>query len=121
MAMRAAELAGAQAFLSTTGRLSDAEVLGIVRDVSENIYQTAVKLAEEWEILESSRSWLPSIPFTNAYPHPVSIALSVPTGSGSHITEGQAISARMEVIDPQLHLPTAVSLHVVSGAVDEPH
>ena len=55
LATRSAELAGAQAFLSTTDQLSEAEVLGIVRDLNENIYQAAVKLTEEWETLESSQ------------------------------------------------------------------
>lgn len=53
LATRSAELTGAQAFLSTTDALSEAEVLGIVRDLNENIYQAAVKLTEEWEALES--------------------------------------------------------------------
>jgi len=53
LATRSAELTGAQAFLSTTDHLSEAEVLGIVRDLNENIYQVAVKLTEEWENLES--------------------------------------------------------------------
>ena len=55
LATRSAELTGAQAFLSTTDHLSEAEVLGIVRDLNENIYQAAVKLTEEWETLESSQ------------------------------------------------------------------
>lgn len=53
LATRSAELAGAQAFLSTTDRLSEVEVLSIVRDLNENIYQVAVSLTEEWEKLES--------------------------------------------------------------------
>ena len=37
--------------LSMEDRLSEAEVLGIVRGLNENIYQVAVKLTEEWEKL----------------------------------------------------------------------
>jgi len=59
LATRSAELAGAQAFLSTTDHLSEAEVLGIVRDLNENIYQVAVKLTEEWEGLESPQDISP--------------------------------------------------------------
>ena len=53
---RTAELSGAQAFLSTADRLSEMEVLSIVRDLNENIYQVAVSLTEEWEKLESSQA-----------------------------------------------------------------
>ena len=49
---RSAELSGAHAFLSTTDRLSEMEVLSIVRDLNENIYQAAVGLTEEWEKLD---------------------------------------------------------------------
>ena len=59
LATRSAELSGAHAFLSTTDRLSEAEVLGIVRDLNENIYQVAVNLTEEWEKLESSQVVIP--------------------------------------------------------------
>jgi len=55
LATRSAELSGAHAFLSTMDRLSEAEVLNIVRDLNENIYQVAVNLTEEWEKLESSQ------------------------------------------------------------------
>ena len=51
LATRSAELSGAQAFLSTTDRLSEVEVLSIVRDLNENIFQVAVNLTEEWEKL----------------------------------------------------------------------
>ncbi|KAF9650932.1 hypothetical protein BDM02DRAFT_3111224 [Thelephora ganbajun] len=53
LAVRSAELSGAHTFLSTTDRLSEAEVLSIVHDLNENIYQVAVNLTEEWEKLES--------------------------------------------------------------------
>ena len=51
---KAAELTGARAFLSTADRLSEVEVLDIVRDLNENIYQVAVNLTDEWEKMESS-------------------------------------------------------------------
>jgi len=53
---RSAELSGAQTFLSTTDCLSEVEVLGIVRDLNENIYQVAVNLTDEWEKLELSQT-----------------------------------------------------------------
>ena len=53
---RAAELSGAQTFLSTADRLSEMEVLSIVRDLNENIYQVTVSLTEGWEKLESSQA-----------------------------------------------------------------
>jgi hypothetical protein len=53
---RTAELSGAQAFLSTADRLSEMEVLSIVRDLNENIFQVAVSLTEEWEKLEPSQA-----------------------------------------------------------------
>jgi hypothetical protein len=56
LAARSAELAGAQSFLSTNDRLSEAEVLDIVRDLNENIFQVAANLTEEWEKLGSSRA-----------------------------------------------------------------
>ena len=54
--VRSAELYRAQTFLSTADRLSEMEVLGIVRDLNENIYQATVSLTEEWENLESSQT-----------------------------------------------------------------
>ncbi|KAF9783749.1 hypothetical protein BJ322DRAFT_1125250 [Thelephora terrestris] len=56
LATRSAELTGAQAFLSTADRLSEAEVLDIVRDLNENIYQVAVNLTEGWEKSQSSQA-----------------------------------------------------------------
>ena len=50
---KTAELIGAQASLSTTDHLSEAEVLRIVDDLNENIFQAAAKLTEEWVTLES--------------------------------------------------------------------
>ena len=55
LATRTAELAGAQAFLSTADRLSEEEVLNLVRNLNENIYQVAVNLTEEWEKHQSSQ------------------------------------------------------------------
>lgn len=52
LAARSAELSGAHAFLSTTDRVSEDDVLGIVRDLNENIYQVAVRLTEEWRKLD---------------------------------------------------------------------
>ena len=49
LATKSAELSGARAFLSATDRLSEVEVLGIVRNLNENIYQIAVNLTDEWE------------------------------------------------------------------------
>ncbi|KAF9650930.1 hypothetical protein BDM02DRAFT_3184878, partial [Thelephora ganbajun] len=56
LATRSAELSEARTFLSTTDRLSEVEVLGIVRDLNEIIFQIAVTLTEEWEKLESSQA-----------------------------------------------------------------
>ena len=56
LASRSAELNGAQSFLSTTGRLSEAEVLSIVRDLNENIYRVAVNLTQEWEKSQYSQA-----------------------------------------------------------------
>jgi type I site-specific restriction endonuclease len=50
-ATRSAKPSGTHVFLSTTDRLSEKEVLNIVRDLNENIYQVAVSLTEEWENL----------------------------------------------------------------------
>ena len=50
---RSAELATAQYFLSTTDRISEAEVLGIVRDLNENIIKIAASLTDEWGRIRS--------------------------------------------------------------------
>ena len=52
---RSAELSGAQAFLCTTDRLSEMEVLGIVRELNENIYLVTASLTEGWVEMESSK------------------------------------------------------------------
>jgi hypothetical protein len=49
LATMSAELSGAQTFLSTADRPSEVEVLSIVRDLNENIFQVAVNITEEWE------------------------------------------------------------------------
>ena len=54
LSARTKELSGAQSFLSTTDRLSEAEVLGIVRNLNENIFQAAANLTEELERLAST-------------------------------------------------------------------
>ena len=56
LAARTTELTGAQTFLSTKDQISEAEVLGIVRDINENIFQVAAKLTEEWEKYRSDKS-----------------------------------------------------------------
>jgi len=56
LATGSTELSGTQSSSSTASRLSEAEVLGIVRDLNENVFQVAANLTEEWEKLGSSRS-----------------------------------------------------------------
>ena len=60
LAARMTELAKARSLLSTTDRRSEAEVLAIVHDLNENIFQVAAKLTDEWEKLESSRTGGPA-------------------------------------------------------------
>ena len=55
LATRSAELCEAQEFLPTVDRLSETEVLDIVHELNENIYQMAACLTEEWMKMESSR------------------------------------------------------------------
>ena len=52
----ATQLSEAQTLLSTEDRLSEMEVLGIVRDLNENIYQVTIILTGEWEKLEPSQA-----------------------------------------------------------------
>ena len=56
LSARTKELTGAQSFLSTKDHVSEAEVLGIVRNLNENVFQVAGSLAEGWEKLASSQS-----------------------------------------------------------------
>ena len=53
---RSVELTVAQSFLSTADHLSEAEVLDIVRDLNENVFQVTANLTEGWEKLGSSRA-----------------------------------------------------------------
>ena len=55
-ATRSAGPSGTHSFLFTTDRLSEKEVLNIVRDLNENIYQVAVSLTEEWERLDPPKT-----------------------------------------------------------------
>ena len=74
---RTAELSGAQAFLSTADRLSEMEVLGIVRDLNENIFQLAVGLTDAWEKLESSQATGPiEVDLTSQPRDPVLVQLA---------------------------------------------
>jgi len=59
LAMRSEKLSVAQSSLSTTDRRSGTEVLGIVRDLNENIFQVAANLTEEWEKLRDSKTTVP--------------------------------------------------------------
>jgi len=56
LAMRSEKFSVPQPSLSTTDRRSETEVLGIVRDLNENIFQVAANLTEEWEKLGDSGS-----------------------------------------------------------------
>jgi len=47
--VRTAELSEAQTFLSNVDRLSEMEVLSIVRDLNENILKLAASLTDAWE------------------------------------------------------------------------
>ena len=53
---KSTELAKAQSLLSPTDRISEAEVLEIVRDLNENIIQIAANLTEEWGKVPSPRT-----------------------------------------------------------------
>ena len=55
LAARSAELSGAQVFLSTADRLSEMEVLDIVGELNQNIYQVAAGLTDEWMKMEPSK------------------------------------------------------------------
>jgi len=69
LATRSKEFSGMQSFFSTTDRLSEAEVLGIVRDLNENIFQVAAKLTEEWgEYRRSPSSDRKRVPNDNIEP-----------------------------------------------------
>ena len=53
---RSAELVVVRSFLSTTDHTSEAEVLGIVRDLNKNMCQVATDLAKEWKKLKLPQS-----------------------------------------------------------------
>ena len=55
-ARRSAELSETQTFLSTKDRIPETEVLSIVHDLNERIYQVAVGLTEGLEKLEPPRA-----------------------------------------------------------------
>lgn len=69
LAARTAELSGTNAFLSTTDQLSEEDVLSIVRDLNESIFQVAVRLTEEWEKLE----FVPATSSMDVDPSPVDV------------------------------------------------
>ena len=74
---RTAELSAAQTFLSTVDRLSEMEVLGIVRDLNENIFQLAVGLTDAWEKLEPSQATGPiEVDLTSQPRDPVLVQLA---------------------------------------------
>ena len=54
--VRTAELSKAPALLSTEDHLSEVDVLSIVRDLNENIFQVAITLTGAWGKLESSQA-----------------------------------------------------------------
>ena len=74
---RAAEVSEAQTFLSNVDRLSEIDVLGIVRDLNENIYQVAIILARAWEKLDSSQVTGPiGVDLTSQHRDPILIQLA---------------------------------------------
>ena len=74
---RTAELSGAQAFLSTADRLSEIEVLGIVHNLNENIFQLAVGLTDAWERLGPSQATGPiEVDLTSQPRDPVLVQLA---------------------------------------------
>ena len=74
---RSAELSGAQIFLPTADRLSEMEVLSIVRDLNENIFQVAVGLTEGWEKLEPPQATGPiEVDLTSQSRDPVLVQLT---------------------------------------------
>ena len=72
-----AQFSEAQTLLSTADRLSEMEVLDIVRDLNENIYQVAIILTGEWEKLEPSQATgLIEVDLTSQSRDPVLIQLA---------------------------------------------
>ena len=66
---RTAELSEAQTFLSKVDRLSEMEVLDIVKSLNENIFQLATSLADAWEKLEPSQATGPIEVDLTSQPH----------------------------------------------------
>ena len=74
---RTAEPSEAQTFSSKVDRLSEMEVLDIVRDLNENIYQVAIILTGAWEKLESSQTTGPTeVDLTSQRRDPVLVQLA---------------------------------------------
>ena len=74
---RTAELTEAQAFLSKVDRLSEMEVLGIVRDLNENILQLAASLTAAWERLRPPQATGPiKVDLTSQPCHSVLVQLA---------------------------------------------
>jgi len=74
---RTAELSEAQTFLSKVDRLSEMEVLGIVKSLNENILQLATSLAEAWEKLRPSQATGPiEVDLTSQPRHSVLVQLA---------------------------------------------
>jgi predicted nucleic acid-binding Zn-ribbon protein len=62
LAARSTELSGAQPFLSMTDHQTGAEVLTLVRDLNENIFQVAANLTEAWEKHGTSSRYRADVP-----------------------------------------------------------
>ena len=73
---RTAELSEAQTFLSTEDHLSEMEVLSVVRDLNEKIFQPAVSLAEDWKKLGSLQHWSNEYQSHFSTPVPVLVQLA---------------------------------------------
>jgi hypothetical protein len=65
-------------------------------------------------------SWLYLCPFTSAYPRQVSAVSSTPGKMWLTYHRVADNLNQMEVVDPQLPLPTAASFRVTGGGIGEP-
>lgn len=81
-ARRSAELSETQTFLSTKDRIPETEVLSIVHDLNERIYQVAVGLTEELEKLE---------------PPPVTSRMDVDPTSEPHVSAAVRLSRNQDL------------------------
>jgi hypothetical protein len=63
-------------------------------------------------------SWPPSRPFTDAYPHQVSIVSSAPSKHNSH-TRGASGLSQMEVVGPQFPLSATATFRVAGEGIGE--